>query len=218
MFDSLTTPKAGRAGIKRQDGILVVLAGIALVAAACSSAAASPTSTTVSTNATTSGSPTTSAPSTAAPTTAPPSTTAGASGGAGSVSISMGKAGSLGSVLTGPNGHTLYLLTTEHNGQIMCTGSCAQAWPPLTVPSGSMAKEGSGLSGAISTVTRPGGAIQASYDGHPLYYYSGDSAAGQASGQGVGGIWFAVTTAGKAASTSSVSKPTTTTTSGGYSY
>ncbi len=40
---------------------------------------------------------------------------------------------------------------------------------------------------------------QVTYDGHPLYYYSGDTKAGLANGQGIGGIWFAVTSDGNAA-------------------
>ncbi|MFZ0668400.1 MAG: hypothetical protein WAM97_21805 [Acidimicrobiales bacterium] len=122
----------------------------------------------------------------------------------------------LGKVLTGPNGHTLYLLTTEHNGTIMCTGGCAQEWPPFTVSSGTTASAASGLSGTVATVMRPDGTTQVTYDGHPLYYYAQDSAAGQTNGQGVGGVWFAVTPSGSAASTSS--SVAATTTSSSYSY
>jgi predicted lipoprotein with Yx(FWY)xxD motif len=123
----------------------------------------------------------------------------------------------VGTVLTGPNGHTLYRLATETNGQIECTGSCAQAWPPLTVSAGQTPKLGSGLIGTISTVKRPDGTTQVTYEGHPLYYYAADTAAGQATGQGVGGVWFAMTPAG-ASPLSAPSSTTTSTTSGGYSY
>ena len=124
-------------------------------------------------------------------------------------------AGSLGSVLTGPNGHTLYELSTEHNGTIDCTGSCVSTWPPLTVTAGQSAKITGSLSGTLGTVHRPEGTTQVTYNGHPVYYYSGDSAAGQANGQGVGGVWFALTPSGTAAASGGGA---TTTTSGGYSY
>jgi predicted lipoprotein with Yx(FWY)xxD motif len=118
-------------------------------------------------------------------------------------------------VLTGPNEHTLYHLTTEHNGKIECTGSCTQAWPPLTVASGSMPKLTSGLTGTIGTVKRPEGTTQVTYNGEPLYYYAADTGPGQAQGQGVGGVWFAVA---PDSSTSGATTSTTPTTSGGYSY
>jgi len=103
------------------------------------------------------------------------------------------------------------MLTTEHNGAIECTGSCAQTWPPLTVPSGESPKLAANLKGTIGTVHRPEGTTQVTYNGHPLYYYAFDTAAGQAKGQGIGGVWFAVTTI-------ATSSAPTTSTSSGYSY
>jgi predicted lipoprotein with Yx(FWY)xxD motif len=55
--------------------------------------------------------------------------------------------------------------------------------------------------GAIGSITRPGGAVQATYDGHPLYTASLDTAPGQAKGNGLysgGGIWHEVTVSGAA--------------------
>ena len=52
----------------------------------------------------------------------------------------------------------------------------------------------------ISTFARSDGGTQAEYDGHPLYYYAGDLAPGDANGQGLdmfGAKWFALTPAGK---------------------
>jgi predicted lipoprotein with Yx(FWY)xxD motif len=111
------------------------------------------------------------------------------------------------------------MLTTETNGQIKCTGSCAQEWPPLTVSAGQTPKLTAGEMGTIGTVKRPDGTTQVTYNGHPLYYYSADTSPGQATGQGIGGVWFAETVTGASSSTStSTSAPNTTTTSGGYSY
>jgi predicted lipoprotein with Yx(FWY)xxD motif len=184
---------------RRGLALIGLVMGLAITAAACSSTPAASGSTTTTQAATTTGSSTTSTPA---------STT-------GALSVASGKAGSVGTVLTGPNGHTLYELTTEKNGKIECTGSCAQAWPPLVVSSGQSAKLDSGLEGTLGTVTRPEGTTQVTYNGHPLYYYAADSASGQANGQGVDGIWFAMKPGSSDASSTG---PTTSTTSGGYSY
>jgi predicted lipoprotein with Yx(FWY)xxD motif len=182
----------------RRTLVGAALVGFGLTAAACTSSA-SPVASSNTTR----------------PTAAPAGSTAGSS----SATVSTGDAGSLGTVLTGPNGHTLYMLTTEHNGSIQCTGSCTSVWPPFTVSAGMSPKAASGLSGMVSTVTRPGGTTQVTYDGHPLYYYAPDTAVGEAKGQGAGGVWFALTSSGsKASSTASGGSKSTPTTSGGYGY
>jgi predicted lipoprotein with Yx(FWY)xxD motif len=35
--------------------------------------------------------------------------------------------------------------------------------------------------------------MQVAYDGAPLYYYAGDTAAGDTKGQGMGEVWFIAT-------------------------
>ena len=114
----------------------------------------------------------------------------------------------IGTVLTASNGFTLYHLTTEKHGQIKCTASCRSTWPPLLTTEGAPAAP-AGVSGTFGTIHRPDGGTQVTFDGMPLYMYSGDTAAGQASGQGIGGVWFAVTTSSTGSSPSS--------SSGGYS-
>ena len=184
---------------------ILVSGGVALVAGACSSGA-------------TGSATSTSRP--AAHGSAPSNGTGGAVTG-GAVTVGTGKAGTLGTVLTAPDGHTLYENTTEHDGKIECTGSCASIWPPLTVPAGESPKLASGLVGTISTVHRPDGTTQVTYDGHPLYYYASDSAPGQANGQGIDGIWFVMSPSGHGPGTTSTTNPrssTTSTSSPGYSY
>jgi predicted lipoprotein with Yx(FWY)xxD motif len=83
-----------------------------------------------------------------------------------------------------------------------CVGACATSWPPLT----GTATAGTGVTGSmITTITRPDGTKQVAYNGHPLYYYRGDSAAGQTNGQGLnlnGGLWWLLTPAGAELKTS----------------
>jgi predicted lipoprotein with Yx(FWY)xxD motif len=64
----------------------------------------------------------------------------------------------------------------------------------------------SGVTGKLSTITRPDGTTQATYDGHPLYTYAGDSAPGQAKGNGLnvsGGLWYEMTVSGATPAASS---------------
>jgi predicted lipoprotein with Yx(FWY)xxD motif len=113
-----------------------------------------------------------------------------------STGLSAAKVGGVGAVLDTAQGFTLYHLTTEKNGKIQCTASCAKTWPPVLVTGGNIPAAASSLRGKVSTVKRPDGGVQVTYDGLPLYTYSGDTAAGEANGQGVQGVWFAVTPAG----------------------
>ena len=138
---------------------LIGLALAAVLVAACSSSAA-----------------------TAGPTTAVP----GATSAAGLI-IGTGNSSSLGAYLTGQQGMTLYVLTKDSAGTSACYDNCAATWPPLTVASGENVQGPTGATGAFGTITRQGGALQVTYDGRPLYNYSGDSAAGDTNGQGTNG-------------------------------
>jgi predicted lipoprotein with Yx(FWY)xxD motif len=89
-----------------------------------------------------------------------------------------------GDVLVDPAGRTLYTAAEEVGGTVLCTGACAQVWLPLTVPAGTVPVGGDGVGGALGTVPRPDGGTQVTYDGHPLYTFTRDAAAGQAGGDG----------------------------------
>jgi predicted lipoprotein with Yx(FWY)xxD motif len=94
-------------------------------------------------------------------------------------------------VLTNARGLTLYWFAPDSPAASRCTGSCAAYWPPVD----GTPKAGPGITGKLGTIGRPGGAAQATYDGHPLYTYAGDSAPGQARGNNLdlnGGYWYEV--------------------------
>ena len=58
---------------------------------------------------------------------------------------------------------------------------------------------GPGVTGTIGTARRTDATLQATYDGHPLYTYIGDNAAGQANGNKLnlnGGFWYDVPVSG----------------------
>jgi predicted lipoprotein with Yx(FWY)xxD motif len=98
---------------------------------------------------------------------------------------------SVGASLTGDGGRTLYEFTPDTGSTSTCTGSCAGLWPPLTVPAGSTPSAGSGVQANLfGTTQRADGSSQVTYNGHPLYYYSGDTAAGDVNGQGLNGKWY----------------------------
>ena len=125
------------------------------------------------------------------------------SGGTGSTSSSPASSGSAlkttqisgVTVLTNAKGFTLYWFVPDTSTKSNCNGSCAQIWPPVTGP----ATAGSGVTGKLGTITRSDGSTQATYDGHPLYTYIGDSAPGTASGNNInlnGGLWHDVPISG----------------------
>jgi predicted lipoprotein with Yx(FWY)xxD motif len=95
---------------------------------------------------------------------------------------------SLGAVLTGPNGLTLYTHSGDTATSSTCTGGCASAWPPLTVPAGASATGGTGVTGTFGTLTRADGTIQVTYNGLPLYGWQGDSKPGDTTGDGKNGF------------------------------
>ena len=100
-------------------------------------------------------------------------------------------------VLTNASGLTLYSFAPDTPSRSACYGSCAAYWPP--VPGNVSA--GPGVTGTIGSIKRTGGSTQATYDGHPLYTYIGDSAPGQDSGNNLnlnGGLWRTVPVAAAA--------------------
>ena len=101
-------------------------------------------------------------------------------------------------MLVNGDGMTLYLFEADTGTTSTCSGDCARNWPPLTTTGNATGTMGASSS-MLGTTTRDDGSTQVTYNGHPLYLYTGDTAAGQANGEGInhfGGLWYAVTTAG----------------------
>ena len=95
-------------------------------------------------------------------------------------------------ILTNAQGETLYYRTSD-TATSVCSGGCASVWPPLLASGSSTPTSSAPLLGKLSVVTDTNGS-QVAYNGHPLYTYVGDTAAGQTTGEGVQGIWFVVST------------------------
>ena len=100
----------------------------------------------------------------------------------------------LGTVLVDGDGYTLYLFQQDTGAASTCAGDCAVTWPPVLTDGEATAADGA--TGTLGTTTRDDGTTQVTYDGHPLYRFSGDAAAGDTNGQAVGGVWFAATPEG----------------------
>ena len=110
------------------------------------------------------------------------------------------KTSSLGTFLVDSKGRALYLWDADHSSKSTCSGACAQAWPPLTT-TGTPKASGAVKASLLGTTKRADGSREVTYAGHPLYYFAGDTQAGQTTGQGSNGFgapWWVVTPAGKA--------------------
>jgi plastocyanin len=106
--------------------------------------------------------------------------------------------GSLGTFLVGPDGKALYLFEADTSTTSTCSGACAQGWPPL-VTSGPPIAGTSVMQRLLSTSRRNDGTMEVVYNGHPLYYFSGDTKAGDTNGEGskaFGAGWDLVSPAG----------------------
>jgi len=171
--------------------LLAALGGLILFTAACSSSGAASSS-----------------PG-ARPSTAPAATTVAASATAAAsvATASQGAVeayvvsianGAVGAYLTGEAGKTLYTFKADSANTSACTDACATKWPPFIIAAGDTLKPDAGVTGALTTFARPDGTLQVAVAGAPLYYYAGDSTAGDTTGQGIGGKWFVASPSGTA--------------------
>jgi len=108
------------------------------------------------------------------------------------------QAGSSGTFLVDGSGRALYLWAADSMNTSKCAGACASAWPPV-MATGKVTVAGGANAADLGTITRSDGTRQVTYDGHPLYTFAGDSAAGQTTGQGsdnFGAKWWLVAPSG----------------------
>lgn len=99
------------------------------------------------------------------------------------------KAG-IGKYLTDTEGMSLYFFTKDSVGKSACSGDCIARWP---IYFRDKVAAGAGLKDAdFATIVREDGQKQSTFRGYPLYYWMGDSKAGETSGQGVGNVWYVI--------------------------
>ena len=131
-----------------------------------------------------------------------PSAAAPASSAASSTAITT-KTSSGGSFLTNSAGRAVYLFMADSTGKSNCDGACASAWPPV-IASGQPTANGGAQASDLGTITRSDGTKQVTYDGHPLYYFVGDTGPGTDKGQGIDGFgakWWLVAPTGSSITT-----------------
>ena len=170
--------------LKAPNRLRILLAVPAIAAAAAVLAACSSSGTSSASGGSGSGSTSTSTP-------------AAATAGSSLKTATIGGA----TVLTSSKGFTLYSFAPDTSTKSNCNGTCAQNWPPVKGPA-----TASGVTGTFGTIKRSDGSVQATFDGHPLYAFAGDTAPGQNKGNGLnaaGGLWHEITTSGTAPAGSS---------------
>jgi predicted lipoprotein with Yx(FWY)xxD motif len=104
----------------------------------------------------------------------------------------------LGKILVDSQGRTLYLFRRDADTKSTCTGACAIDWPPLRA-TGKPTVGGGANASVLATSARSDGKPQVTYNGHPLYLFSGDQGPDDTNGQGVnafGGLWYALSSSG----------------------
>jgi predicted lipoprotein with Yx(FWY)xxD motif len=173
--------------VRRVGRYAAGLGAVLVFAAACGS-----NTTTTSANST----PTAAGSSPAATPSAANSTSAPATG----VPVSTAD-GPLGPYLVDKNGISLYDFEIDTSTQSKCVqAACVSFWPVFTVTSGAPVASGKVRASLLGTITRADGTKQVTYNGHPLYYFKNDKAAGDIKGQKLnafGGDWYLLNAAGK---------------------
>jgi predicted lipoprotein with Yx(FWY)xxD motif len=108
------------------------------------------------------------------------------------------KSNSAGTYLTDGSGRSVYLWDKDSMNKSYCTGACTSHWSPVPAP-GKVTVSGGAKASDLGSIIRSDGSKQVTYDGHPLYYYIGDTGPGQTNGQGLddfGAQWWLVTPSG----------------------
>ncbi|WP_406492942.1 hypothetical protein OG936_05690 [Streptomyces sp. NBC_00846] len=96
----------------------------------------------------------------------------------------------MGRVFTDPHGRTLYHNDVERNGTFICVGLCTDTRKPLLHEPGAELRLPPGIAGTLGTVRRPDGGDQVTYNGSPLYWFTGDQQ--PADTRGVTLLWHVI--------------------------
>jgi predicted lipoprotein with Yx(FWY)xxD motif len=121
-----------------------------------------------------------------------------------------------GTVLVDSTGRTVYVFANDAMGKSNCSGTCLQYWQPVVASA--MPEAGTGVTAHLGVITRSDGTKQLTVKGWPVYTYTGDSASGEANGQGVtlnGGLWWVVSPSGAWIKTKASAKPSSSSSGGG---
>ena len=104
-------------------------------------------------------------------------------------SVKLADDATFGKILTDADGMSLYFFSLDTKDTSACTTSgCLGAWP-IFYQENVIAD--TGLEPAdFATIDRADGEKQTTYKGWPLYYFAGDSAAGDTAGDMVNNVWF----------------------------
>lgn len=101
----------------------------------------------------------------------------------------------LGDILVDAGGRTIYLFTPDAQGDSTCYDECEANWPVVR----ELAEVGDGLdAGLLGSVERTDGTSQATYNGWPLYLFINDAAAGETNGQALNDVWWVMDADGNA--------------------
>ena len=128
------------------------------------------------------------------------SSSAAAKSPTGAATVKTAGVSGLGTILVDGQGRTIYLFQGDTGPTSTCSGACLANWPAVTTH-GTPKAAGGVLPGKLGVTRRSDGTTQTTYAGHPLYYYAGDAAAGDANGQGLnafGAAWYVMSPSGGA--------------------
>jgi len=123
-----------------------------------------------------------------------PASTSAPAAAAADLKVADSKAGQI--VVDG-KGMSVYYYTKDvkDSGTSTCTGGCLDAWPPVLATADTPTVDG--VTGTVGTIATPDGKKQLTINGMPVYLYAKDLAAGDVTGQGVGGVWYLVAPSGE---------------------
>jgi len=123
-----------------------------------------------------------------------PASTSAPAAAAADLKVADSKAGQI--VVDG-KGMSVYYYTKDvkDSGTSTCTGGCLDAWPPVLATADTPTVDG--VTGTVGTIATPDGKKQLTVNGMPVYLYAKDLAAGDITGQGVGGVWYLVAPSGE---------------------